>query len=352
MWIYNFNNLQIIADIGVNNVLSNGATTAKSIADSWDNQWLDLLQNNTNNNLYAALTRLGIFFAVGTLLFFMMQWLKDVIYSEYSRPISGLIWPFIVVIFLSNSGNGTTLSNLTLGVRNFLNSVNQEVVKTGDINQSYQQALNMSVAEEVAGSFLRPCQSLTGEQQTQCFFKATEQINTLWQEYRNLYGDKTWISRLETKVNQIADNTGNVSEIAFNSLLGSTVQTSIKNFLISLQFAFQNLIEATMLLVAALGPLAVGGSLLPVAGKPIFAWITGFLSIGIAKISFNIIAVLTAAVIVNGPAQDANADLDLMWFIIFLGILAPILSLVLAAAGGFAVFNAVSNTASWVRDRV
>jgi hypothetical protein len=41
-----------------------------------------------------------------------------------------------------------------------------------------------------------------------------------------------------------------------------------------------------------------------------------------------------------------------MWFIIFLGILAPILSLVLAAAGGFAVFSAVSNTASWVRDRV
>lgn len=107
-----------------------------------------------------------------------------------------------------------------------------------------------------------------------------------------------------------------------------------------------------MLLLAVLGPLAVGGSLLPVSGKPIFAWLTGFLSAGIAKISFSIIAVLTAAVIINGPAEDVSADPDLMWFIIFLGILAPILSLVLAGVGGLAVFNTISSTTLLVRDRV
>lgn len=334
-------------------VFDNGATTARSIAESWDQQWVDLLQNDTTNNLYGALTGLGTFFAVGTLLFFMLQWLKDVINSEFSRPISALIWPFVVVILLTNSGNGTVLSTLTLGVRNYLNGVNQQVVTTADANQTYQQALNMSVAEEIVGSLLRPCQSLTGEQQNQCFIKAKEKADTLLEEYKNLYGrDKTWIYRLENKVNNIADNRVSISENSFESLLGSTVQTSIKNFLISLQYAFQNLIEATMLLIAALGPLAVGASLLPVAGKPIFAWLTGFLSIGISKISFNIIAVLTAAVIVNGPGQNPDADPDLMWFMIFLGILAPIVSLVVAAAGGFAVFNAISNTASWVRERV
>lgn len=341
-----------LIQIGINDVVGNGATTARSIAEGWDKQWVDLLQNNTIDNLYGALTNLGVFFAVGTLLFFMLQWLKDTINSDYSRPISALIWPFVVVILLTNSGNGTVLSNLTLGVRNFLNTVNQQVVTTADANQTYQQALNMSVAEEIAGSLLRPCQSLTGEQQNQCFVKAKEKADTLWQEYRNLYGDKPWIDRLENKVNNITYNTASISENSFDSFLGSTVQISIKNFLVSLQYAFQNLIEATMLLIAALGPLAVGGSLLPVAGKPIFAWLTGFLSIGISKISFNIIAVLTAAVIVNGPGQDINADPDLMWFMIFLGLLAPIVSLSVAAAGGFAVFNAISNTASWVRERV
>ncbi len=348
MWLDNLH----FAQIGVNEIFNDGAITAKSIADGWNNQWVDLLQTNTNNNLYGALTNLGIFFAVGTLLFFMVQWLRDVLESEYSRPISGLIWPFIVVLLLANPGNGTVLSNLTLAVRNVLNNTNQQVVQAGDLNQTYQQALNLSVAEEVAGSFLRPCQALTGEQQTQCFIKAQEKISDLWQEYRTLYGNQIWISRLENKVNLITDNRGNLSEVAFNSFIGSTVQTSIKSFLISLQFAFQNLLESTMLLIATLGPLAVGGSLLPVAGKPIFAWLTGFVSLGIAKISFNIIAILTAGVIINGPAQDANADPDLMWFIIFLGVLAPLLSLAIAAAGGFAVFNSISNTASWVRERV
>ena len=344
--------INILAQTGVDEIIGDGAITARSIAQSWDEQWLNLLQNNTNENLYGALTNLGVFFAVGTLLFFMMQWLKDAIYSEYSRSISSLIWPFIVVILLANTGNGTILSNLTLGVRNYINNINQQVVRIGDADQSYQQALSMSVAEEVVASFLRPCQSLSGKQRTQCFFKATEKTDVLWQEYRDLYGDKPWIVRLEEKVNQITLNPNSVSEFAFNSLLGSTIQPSIKTFLISLQSAFQNLIEVTMLLIAALGPLAVGGSLLPVAGKPIFAWITGFIAMGIAKISFNIIAILTSTVIVNGTSSNPNADPDLMWFMILLGILAPILSLLIAASGGFAVFNAISNTSSWVSQKV
>ncbi|WP_017314406.1 hypothetical protein [Mastigocladopsis repens] len=349
MWLSSFN---ILSQIGTNDSLTNGVQAAQSIAEGWDKQWIDLLQNNTNENLYGALTKLGIFFAVGTLLFFMAQWIRDVLASEYSRPISAMIWPFIVVMLLANPGNGTLLSNLTLGLRDFVNTINQQIVETADVNQTYQQALNMSVAEEVVGGLLRPCQSLTGEQQLECFIKAKEKIDSLLQQYTDSYGTQPWISRLESKVNQIVLTSGNVSELTFNSLLGSTVQTIIKNILVSLQSAFQNLIEVTMLLIAVLGPLAVGGSLLPVAGKPIFAWLTGLLSIGIAKISFNIIAVISAAVIVNGPAQDVNADPDLMWFMILLGILAPIMSLGLAAAGGFAVFSAISNTAVWVQERV
>ncbi|MTJ09724.1 MULTISPECIES: hypothetical protein [unclassified Anabaena] len=344
--------LQIFPEVGINETLDSGVETAKSMAESWDNQWLDLLQNSSSNNLYGAITNLGVFFAVGTLLFFMMQWLKDVIYSEYSRPISGLIWPFIVVMLLSNTGNGSILASLTLGVRSFINTVNQQVVSTADADLNYQQALHISLAEEVAGSLIRPCQSLTGEQQNQCFAKASDQIDGLWREYRNLYGDKFWIQRLENQVLSLKFGTGNLSDTTFNSLLGNTTQTSIKNFLISLQYAFQNLLEATMLLIAALGPIAIGASLLPVAGKPIFAWLTGFLAAGIAKISFNIIAAVTSAVIINGPAENPSANPDLMWFIIFLGILAPVLSLVVAGAGGFAVFSAINNTDSLVKSRI
>lgn len=341
-----------LAQIELNDLLDSGTITARTIAENWDKQWVDLLRNNTSDNIYGSLTKLGTFFAVGTLLFFMMQWLRDVIYYEYTRPISSLVWPLVIVILLASTGQGSLMSNLTLELRNFLNSINQQVITTADSNQVYQQALNMSVAEDIAGSLLRSCQSLTGEKQNQCLVKATEKIDFFLQEYKNLYGNQTWITRLEIKVNQIRYDSSTVSETTFNALLGSTGQTIIKSFLISLQTAFQNLIEATMLLIAALGPLAVGSSLLPVAGKPIFAWLTGFFAIAIAKISFNILAIITSAVIVNGPGQDPNADPDLLWFMIFLGILAPILSLAVAASGGFAVFSAINNTTSWVKEKI
>ena len=334
----------ICAQVGVDQILRNGNNSAKRIAESWDEQWISILQNRTDANFYGALTDLGIFFAVGTLMFFMLQWLKDVINYEYSRPLSSLIWPLVVVVLLSNSGQGSALSHLTLGVRNFVNTVNQQVVMTADATQNYQQALSMTVAEEIAGSSLRPCQSLTGDRQDQCFLKAKEKVDFLWQEYRSLYGNQIWINRLEDKVNQIVFNTQITSESSFNALLGSTTQTMTKNFLISLQYAFQNLLEATMLLIAILGPLAVGGSLLPVAGKPIFAWLTGYFSLAIAKISFNIMAVLASVVIINGPAQDLDSDPDLLWFTIFLGILAPTVSLLLSSIGGLAIFNTVGKS--------
>ena len=348
---------QLDNQLGINDVINNGDVTFQSIANGWNQQWLDLLQNTDKGTLYGVLTDLGNFFAVGTLLFFMIQFLRDLISYEYSRPISALIWPFVVVLLLSNSGKGSLLSNLTLGLRDFLNA---QVVVSEDDSKMYPEALSMSIAEEVTGSFLRPCQSLTGEQQSNCFDEAARRINLLLGQYESKYGNRAWITRLETKVKNIS-SVGGISETSFNSLLGSTVQTSIKSFLVSLQYAFQNLIEATMLLIALLGPIAVGASLLPVAGKPIFAWLTGFLSIGIAKISFNIIAVETAKVIVNGPGQavfinelgkSVPVEPDFMWFIIFLGILAPILSLLVAAAGGFALFSAISNTASLVRERI
>lgn len=51
----------LLAQIGINEILKDGATTAQSFAEGWDKQWVDLLQNNTNNNLYGALTNLGVF---------------------------------------------------------------------------------------------------------------------------------------------------------------------------------------------------------------------------------------------------------------------------------------------------
>ena len=86
----------LLSETGISNIFNSGTTTSRSISEGWDNQWINLLQNNTTNSLYRSLTNLGIFLAVGTLIFFIFQWIRDVIENEYSRPLSALIWPVVV----------------------------------------------------------------------------------------------------------------------------------------------------------------------------------------------------------------------------------------------------------------
>ena len=86
--------------------------------------------------------------------------------------------------------------------------------------------------------------------------------------------------------------------------------------------------------------MRVGASLLPIGAKPLYAWMTGFWSLGMAKLSLNIITGLAATAIA------ASAQLDTLSIAITLGLLAPILALALSAGGGMAIFSAILSAAS------
>lgn len=326
--------------LGSDEILEQGKTTAQAIAQAWNQQWQDVL----TGDLYSILTQLGVFFAVSTLLFYMMQWAKNLTYGEFYRPISSFIWPLLIATILAN--NGTILSGFTLAARNYLDGINQEIMKISDLRlgENYQQAIQKKPIEELAGSLLRNCEALTGEPQLECLAEAKDKIAQILADYKASYNSPDWVNNLETQVNQMvaAAKQGKPVELSFNASLSSTSQTNLQSFLLSTQYAFQTLIEIAMLLTAALGPVAVGLSLLPVAGKPIYVWLTGFFSLGIAKLSYNIIAGLTARVLITAGDSDST------WFLIFLAFLAPLLAIALAIGGGKAVFQAINNTATWV----
>jgi hypothetical protein len=67
---------------------------------------------------------------------------------------------------------------------------------------------------------------------------------------------------------------------------------------------------------------------------------TGFWSLGMAKLSLNIVTGLAATAIA------ASAQLDTLSIAITLGLLAPILALSLSAGGGMAIFSAIVSAAS------
>ena len=317
-------------------IIEGGQIASDAVAESWNQLWGSLLQGG----LYFAIARVGVLFAVATLLFFMTQWARQMIEGDESRAYTNLIWPLIVIVLLAN--NGQLLASATLDVRNFINQVNQDVLAYAAADVQLQEAYQIAVLEDSIEQTIiqrrNECFELQNpDDRASCIQTAAEEAREFIEAYRARTGNANALARAL----EAAEAAENPLEAGLNfsgALLGSGFQTVTRGILMALHIAFQWLIEASMLLTATLGPLAVGGSLLPVGAKPLFAWLAGFFSLAVAKLSFNILSGMVSLAVLN--AEDSHPLITPF----FLGLLAPILSLALASGGGMAVFSALTNS--------
>ena len=122
------------------NIVQDGAAAAEAIASAMDQLWTDVL----DGGLYAAIAQVGVFFAVGTLLIFMVQWFKASMDGDNPQAFSEIIWPTVVIVLLSS--NATVLKDCTLQLRNIINQVNQTILVSTSgslqLQEAYQQALS------------------------------------------------------------------------------------------------------------------------------------------------------------------------------------------------------------------
>ncbi|AFZ21981.1 hypothetical protein [Allocoleopsis franciscana] len=217
------------------------------------------------------------------------------------------------------------LSACTLQLRDIINQVNQGILtaQVGDLQlqEAYQQVVGQ-VGEQTAINALRSqCANIADPQQQQdCINQAAQQSGQL-------------------NNGQQSNDPFNIGQ-QFQNTISTIFAAAARGWLIAFGIAFQWLVEVSLLLTALLGPLAVGGSLLPVGQKAIFAWLTGFFSVGMVKLCFNIIAGLVASLIVNAGSVDST----IIAFAV--GLLSPILAMALAAGGGMAIFSSLSNIAT------
>ena len=138
--------------------------------------------------------------------------------------------------------------------------------------------------------------------------------------------DRTFANPLESATN---------AALAAQRFMNAPALFIVEAIMMAMQGAFQACIECSMLLTGLLGPIALGASLLPVGAKPLYAWLTGFFSLGMCKLCLNIITGLVASAIHNsGPT-------DTLGTAIALGLLSPLLAIALSAGGGMAVFNSL-----------
>jgi hypothetical protein len=331
-----------MADISLNNVLINGANAANSVAESWNDTWQDVLGLSGSPGgatLYSVLCWVGTLFAVGTLIFLVIELYKDL---NEGKPavLTSLVWPLLVAFLLAN--NGQWLAQVTLALREIINQANSQVIAITmagvKLDELYREANGNLGLQAMISNTMAACQSLTGEAQIQCLNQAVSQAQTLVDNYKSLLGDKSWLDNIQGFLDGIASaiTSGGIDTGVFG-LLKPVWMPIVVSVLYWMQIAYQNLLEASLVITALLGPIAVGGSLLPYGAKPIFAWLAGFFSVGFARLCFNIIVGLTSVVATSSDGGDP------FWFALFAGLLAPLLASSLASGAGLMVWTSISS---------
>lgn len=336
--------MYLIAKADGGDLIQQAADNATSIAEGFNDLWNKTLEGG----LYKILCDIGVLFAVATLTFFMFEWTKKMLDGDEHRPITDLIWPLIVVLFLTN--NGKVLGQSTLGVRNYINNINNSVLKYAaaetNLRTGYQKAIGLESARKAIGTEIEKCRSsnLLPQEAVSCLEAAKKTLTNDYPDYFNKNnGTFGWFidaidNIIQAPIDAIKDGKSSL-EILFsstNAFIGSSLTDIISIVLLGLNGSYQWTIELTMLTTALIGPIAVGGSLLPYGTKSIFAWLIGYFSVGMAKLCFNIIVGFAGQLIADSKTYQP------MFFLFTVGIMAPMLATGLAAGGGLAVFQQIN----------
>ena len=324
----------------------------ESIQEAWDSHWSEIF--TSANGLYLGINQFAAIILVGTFIFFAVGWVKDAVERGIFPALPHIIWLLVIATLLYN--NGTMLGTITLGIRNVINDQTKTVleVQVGEI--SMLEALNDVVVSQQAKDLIQQeyasCEAKEGQAQVQCLIDAGERTKErLQDEYRdtgfwspgvqNLWARVVAITEKVEAESQQSDDRRFVNplgDIIVETVVQTANQALALKFLKGWQWAFSSILELAMLLTGLMGPIAVAGSAVPLQARPLWAWLTGFFSLGMAKFSYNIIIGLAAMVLVTAEAQS-QSDFG---FLLLIGVLAPILALAIAGGAGMAVFRGVS----------
>lgn len=332
-------------------ILSNAAAGSQLIAQGFDQLW----QQTLNGNLYGALMKTAQMFALATLSFYMVDLAKSWMNQEDMKALSSWIWPILIIGLMAN--NGALLRSGTLTARDYINQVNNDILSYtaagADLETAYNRAVGSMTLRAEAGREMERCRSMGGSSQdaANCLQQAEAKLRAKAPEFFKgsppPAADKAWdplgdmASAAGNFLSQVPGVGGVVqaASAVWDTAMGGVgelVTGFVTVILLALNNAYQWCVEFALLLTALLGPLAVGASLLPFGQRAIFAWLSAIMGCGMAKLSFNIICGLCGQLVSNAQANQP------MIFLLFVGLLSPLLATALGTGGGMAAMGAMA----------
>ncbi len=333
----------------------------KDIYQSWNSMWdnvivLDAPPDIAQTSLWAAMCYGATFLAALILIYSFIKSGSEILRRRHwAAVVEMFIWPITVVVFLG--GDGRLLAAAVLVMRGSFEYIIRQVQRVqlaGIQVQTAVEQIQMNTLGIIrVKQLLNECEGVVGADAIQCFESKADEIQSISQFIDAISPDINTGALdffIDTVINMTVigqfdidgvDGVGEHIGRGFLSVIEPVFFPILRVILFALQWAFTDSIEAALILTAVLAPFALALSLLPVSGKPIWAWASTFFGLYAIKISYILLLGVVATVLVNTEGDFAEIFSD-YGFAFFAAIFSPSIATALGKGGGTAIYQAIN----------
>jgi hypothetical protein len=331
-----------LAQVSIESIISSSRGAQQAITAIWE-----YLGSST---LYSLILNLSRLLLGAAMIFYAYQMYRRILDDLDYKPLIPLIFvPLIFILLLGNPNNpgSSPIWTLSVQLRNAIYFFDQMImtglVRDADLAQEIRilQVDNYTRAEAEKEAQL--CLSLAdAAEREKCLKESfTSALGTILVERAKALGDRqtassNWFDKVLKALEQTAQGVAQVAGDPLGALargLGDIIIDALGVVIVVMSNIFNFCIEAGFLVVAIIAPFAVCFSLFPLPTKPIYAWLIGYMGVGLWKVGTNLLAGV-GAYIMN--RTDDFSGFNYIMFSLLVGVFAPVI------AGTFSGFSALS----------
>lgn len=326
---------------------------SRETIESWQRIW-DAAIDPTTVGLWAGNVTFGASLAAISVIYLSIKYAGELgNTNSWSKIIEMFLWPITVFVFLA--GNGRLLAGVVLIVRAIGYDWVSKILEIQLAGVTFEQAIDQVRLNNLS---VQRIQQIYGE----CVNLAGEELNSCWQskqaeaeEILRQVGASADLSPARNFLDTVLNFTvvGGIRDVGafieggFAQVLQDKFMPLIQTILYALQWTFVNALETSLLLTAVSAPIALGLSILPLSGRPIFAWGSAMISLFGAQMGYNILVGIMAVVLVETTGNVAEVATDL-GFLLFVSVFSPYIALSIARGGGITLYSGISRSSAQI----
>jgi hypothetical protein len=305
---------------------------AQSNRSYWSTLWKDLF----NSGLWVGLEFVAGGIAVFCAMFWGAFYLRGLLQDDITPAMSDLIWPMLVIFFIAHTpGNQSNLVKLLNAARTVpYTIVDQISLRAAGDSLNLQNTIRLAgyriAMEQMVRSLYNQCAALPQASFQKCLADHAAEANAI-------------VSSLDSVAPGIFQAEANEINQVFSGQIDPYTKTvwsnqvfvrdGIKDVLIAVLLSWQKntlpMVEYALMSCVTMAPLCLGASMLPFGTRPIVGWLSSFVAICTAFVSYYILAALSAHNYLYNPGGfDSTA------FMLKSSLIDPLLGAIIGAASG------------------